>query len=65
MSVGQTSLDSLTNDANPPIKCGWFSQPFCGRCGVRLSKVIIDDSGNAINLTEVTCAHCGQVNRLD
>lgn len=63
--IGQMSLDSISDDIKPPIKCDWVSRPVCGRCHVFLSRYDVDDSGNAFNLTEVACAHCGQVNRLD
>jgi hypothetical protein len=65
MSVGQLSLDSLTEDKNPPIKCAWRSRPACGRCGVWLSKGEVDDTGHYRTVVETACAHCGQVNRLD
>jgi len=63
--LGQTTLESLTDDIRPPIKCGWVARPVCGRCKVFLARFYVDDSGHPINLTEVACSHCGQVNRLD
>ena len=63
--LGQTSLESLTDDIKPPIKCSWIVRPICGRCKVFLSRFYVDELGHSINLTEVACAHCGQVNRLD
>ncbi len=64
-TVGQTTLESLTEDIHPPIKCNWRSRPACGKCGVWLSKGWFDDKGNFQRLNEDTCAHCGAVNRLD
>ncbi len=55
-TVGQTTLESLTEDRNPPIKCAWRQRPACGRCGVWLSRFEVDGSGHANSLTESKCA---------
>jgi uncharacterized Zn-finger protein len=65
LSIGQTTLESLTDDINPPIKCSWVQRPICGRCKVFLSLHYLDEQGNIQTANERVCSHCGQVNRLD
>ena len=65
MSVGQTSLDSLSDNKLMPQKCKWRTRPACFNCGVWLSKGDIDDKGNFQAANERVCAHCNAVNRLD
>lgn len=65
MSVGQMSLDSISEDINKPQKCKWAMRPRCFRCGVWLCKEIKDETGIIQSTNERVCAGCGQVNRLD